>query len=141
MAGINFFDTNECAWKDVEARIDGVVVTKLTGIRYKTARDKEAIYGPGDEPLSIQSGNKSYEGELRLLKGNLDALNLAAIAAKGTDITDIAFDLTVTFQPSGNRPLVTRVIIDVEVKEFEESLMQGDKKMEITLPFIALRIR
>lgn len=137
---MDFFNSKECEWADMEVLLAGAPVTKIRGLKYKAKKDKEALYAEGDQPIAIQSGNRSYEGEIKILKGALDDMNLAARAALGQDVLDLEFDIVVTYKPRSNRSLKQDVLVGVQVKEFEKGWQQGAKHMEITLPIIFLRL-
>lgn len=134
------FNSKQYAWSNVEVVLFGRSVTAIRGVKYKTSQEKETLYGIGDKPLSIQTGNKSYEGELTLLQSELEAIQKEV--GNDCDIVDIpAFDIIVSYKMEGTGPLVRDVIKFAEFSEVEKSMSQGDKFMEITLPFIALDIQ
>lgn len=137
---MEFFNSKECEWADMEVLLAGAPVTKIRGIKYKAAKDKEALYAEGDQPLAIQSGNRSYEGQIKILKGSLDDLHVAALAVGVQDVLDLEFDVIVTYKPKGNRLIQQDILVGVQVKEFELGWDQGAKHMEITLPIIFLRL-
>ena len=133
------FNSKEYSWSSIEIVMLGRPVTGIRGITYKASQEKEVIYGRGNKPRAIQHGNKSYEGTISLLQSELEALLLAA--GKGKDITDIpAFDIVVAYVPETPGGIITDIIKNVEFSEIEKALKQGDKFMEIDLPFIALGI-
>jgi hypothetical protein len=140
MAAIQFFDTKDFEFKDISVAIGGANVTRLRGIKYKTSMEKEHLHGAGDEPLSIQSGNRMYAGTLEITAIALRDLNAAAIAAGGRDALDLKFDVVVSYRSAVNRPLMLRTIVGVELEEFEEGMTQGEKFSTISLPFKALKI-
>ncbi len=120
--------------------VAGAPLTKIRGIRYKASKEKQLLHAAGDEPVSIQSGNRSYEGHIRVLKGALDDLNRAAQAAGGDDILDMQFDIVVAYKARGARMLQTDTLVGVEVKDFEVGWDQGAKNMDITLPIVFLKL-
>ena len=133
------FNSKEYAWVDVQVQMNGRKVIGLRGVKYKISQEKEVIYGAGSEPLTIGRGNKSYEGEFTVLQSELEALTRSA--GTGADIVDIPpFDIVVSYAPNDGGAIVTDVIRYAEFTENEKSMSQGDKNMEITLPFIALKI-
>jgi len=140
MPGINFFDSKDCEWADMTVMFAGSPLTKIRGIKYKAAKDKQLLHAAGDEPISIQSGNRTYEGNIKVLKGAIDDMNRAAQAAGGNDILDMQFDIVVTYRPKGARPLQTDILAGVEVKDFEKGWEQGAKNMDITLPIVFLKL-
>jgi len=140
MAGINFFDSKECEWADMTVMFAGSPLTKIRGLKYKAAKDKQLLHAAGDEPISIQSGNRTYEGQIKVLKSALDEMNSAAVAAGGSDILDMQFDIVITYKAQGVRPLQVDTLSGVEVKDFEKGWEQGAKNMDVTLPIIFMKL-
>lgn len=137
------FNSQEAAWSDVSISLFGAKCSGARGIAYEKKADKEHIFGAGDEPLTIGSGNKEYSGTLTLLKNNYDKLNEAAMSAGYDDITSVPAQLvfiTVSYKSGYNRPKITKVLNGVSFTTSEEGLKQGDKFMEIQLPFLFLGI-
>lgn len=135
------FNTAEFAWKDIEAILLGRPVVRLLEVKYKTARETKAIYGRGDQPLGIQRGNKSYEGEIKIGQSELEALTRKAQQLMpNSDPTDLpAINVSISYAKDG--ALVTDVLVGVVLGEFEKGMKQGDFEMEVTLPFKCLAIR
>ena len=140
MASITFFDSKDCEWADMTVVFAGSPLTKIRGLKYKAAKEKQLLHAAGDEPISIQSGNRSYEGQIKVLKGALDDMNRAAVAAGGEDVLDMQFDIVVTYKPQAARPLQTDTLVSVEIKEFEKGWEQGARQMDITLPIVFMRL-
>ena len=140
MASINFFNSKEVEWKDLAVHIAGAPITKLRNIKFKSSMEKESLKGAGDQPISIQSGNRDYSGTLEIYAGALRDLNAAAIAAGGKDCLDIAFDVVVSYKAAAGRPLLMRTLVGVQLQEFEEGMAQGDRSSVITLPFLFLDV-
>lgn len=136
MAGVTFFNSKECEWADMSVLFAGAPLVKVRQISYKVSKEKSHLHAAGDKPIGIQSGNRTYEGQIKVLKGALDNMELAAKAAGGEDILDMVFDIVVTYRPKGNRPLQTDTLIGVEIKDVEKGWEQGAKNMDITLPII-----
>ncbi len=139
---MDFFNSKECEWADMVVAIGGKAVTKIRGLQYKISQDKELLHAAGTEPIGTQSGNKSYGGTLKLLKGALDDLNRAAkiAAPPNGDVRDIQFDLLVNYRPAGSRVVQTDTLKGVSIAEYEKGMDQGAKYMEISLPFLFERI-
>jgi hypothetical protein len=140
MPSIVFFDSKDCEWADMTVMFAGSPLTKIRGVKYKAAKDKQLLHAAGDEPISIQSGNRTYEGQIKVLKGAIDDMNSAAQAAGGEDILDMQFDIVITYKPRGTRPLQTDTLVSVEVKDFEKGWDQGAKNMDVSLPIIFMRL-
>ena len=138
------FNSKEYSWSNVEVSYLGRLITGIRGVKYKVSHEKEALYARGSKPHSVQSGNKSYEGEIKLLQSEVDALNVAAKDAGFDDLTDFSFDIAVAYTPKNlaeSTKILNKSIKSAEITEFEEGMEQGDKFMEITLPFVALDIK
>lgn len=131
------FDTREYEWADVTVVMAGRDVTGIRGVSYTSSQEKEALYAKGNRPHGIQRGNKSYEGSVRILQSELDALT----AASGGDILDARINIVVAYgNPSKGDIVKTDLIRGVEFTSSPKGLNQNDKFMEIELPFIALGI-
>lgn len=135
-----FFDTKECEWSDMEVYINGVKITKITGLKFKKTREKELLYAAGSDPINIQSGNKGYSGTLTVLRGAVEDMTRAVKASGGEDLLDAEWSVVCKFKPKGVRALSTYTIPTAEFTEFEDGMMQNDKKGEIALPFIFLNL-
>ncbi len=133
------FNSKQYAWVNITVVMMGRIVTGLRGVKYKISQEKEPVYGAGNKPLGIQSGNKAYEGEIVLLQSELEALERAA--GTGNDITDLpAFDINISYVDKASGAIVNDTVKYAELTEAEKGMSQGDKFMEITLPFIALDV-
>lgn len=138
------FDSTEVEWGQYEIHFNGIGILKIRGNKYKKEKEDEELYAGGDEPIDIQSGNKKYSGELKVLKGALDGINQAAQAAGYDDITDVPAKLTTlvnTYKPKGSRTLQTDTQIGVKIGSFEKGFEQGAKQMEIALPYKFLKLK
>lgn len=132
------FNSREYEWADVTLMLGGKDIAGVRGIKYSTKQEKETVYGKGNEPIAIQKGNKSYEGEIVVLQSELETLRLQD---KDNSILNLQLDAVVCYgNPLNGDVLVTDVIQGIQFTEEPKELKQGDKFMEITLPFIALRV-
>lgn len=137
------FSTNDCAWSQITLTLLGRKLTGLRGFEFKKTVEKEHIYATSNEPVDIQEGNKKYEGNLKVLKHEVDKLNDAALLAGFTDITEVPHTLmaiTVEYKKAigGERRLIT--VPGVSFTELGVAMEQGAKMSEVTLPFLAMRI-
>lgn len=134
------FNSNEYGWSNIRVVMLGKDVAGIRGIKYKVSKEKEFVYARGNEPHSISSGNKSYEGSVTLKQSEVEALERAAGA--GNDLTDLQpFDITVAYVPVGGSKIQVDIIQGVELEDYEKGMSQGDKFAEIEIPFKALRIK
>lgn len=128
-------ETSQFAWSDIKVRALGREFVGIRGISYKRTSDNEHLHGRGRKPIAIQEGNETCEGEITLLQSELEALT----AALGVvNLTRVRFDIVVSYQR--NDKVVTDIIKSVKCNEYEKGMSQGDKFMEIAIPFLALDI-
>ena len=131
------FDSREYEWADVTVVAAGRDITGIRGISYTSSQEKEALYAKGNKPHGIQRGNKTYEGSIRLLQSELDALNLIA----GGDVLDINFNIVVSYgNPSKGDVIKTDLLVGCEITSAPKSINQNDKFMEIELPLVMLDV-
>ena len=131
------FNSREYEFADVTVIVGGKDITGLRGVKYSVKQEKEAIYGKGNLPHSIQRGNKSYEGEISLLQSELETL--IANSPK-RDLMELQFDTVVSYgNPANGDVMVTDKLLGCQFTEEENSMSQGDRSEEVTLPFIFLR--
>lgn len=131
---MNFLDHDEVEWGDIRVDIAGGRLIKLTGIKFSTEVEKELLFAEGDKPRGTQSGNRSYAIEITMLVGALIDLNLEAMAAGGKDVLDLKVPVVLRFRSKGVRPMRLWRFVNVSFSKYEVSMVQGDKKAEITLP-------
>ena len=131
------FNSKEYEWADVTVVMAGRDGTGIRGVSYTPSQEKEALYAKGNKPHGIQRGNKSYEGTIRILQSELDALNAAA----GGDVLDVSFNIVVAYgNPSRGDVIRTDLLSGVEITSVPKGLNQNDKFMEIELPLIMLDV-
>ncbi len=132
------FDTREYEWADVTLMLGGRDVTGIRGIKYSEKIEREPLYAKGRLPHSIQSGNISYEGEITLLQSELEAL---IKAGKGSILRLKGLTATVCYgDPVNGDAVTTDSVGGIYFTESPKEIKQGDKNMEVTLPFVALRV-
>lgn len=125
------------AWQDIRVKALGRSFVGIRAVKYKGSSDDEHLHGRGKKPIAIQSGNETFDGEIVLLQSEVIALT------KGLGVVslrDIRFDLVVTYKPADGGDVSTDTIKSVKVSEYEKGMTQGDKFMEITIPFLAMDI-
>lgn len=132
------FNSREYEWADVTLLLGGKDITGARGVKYTIKQEKETVYGKGNEPIAIQKGNKSYEGEITVLQSELETIRLNG----GGTILNLQLDAVVAYgNPSNGDVMMTDVIQGIQFTEETHELKQNDKQMEVTLPFIALRVK
>lgn len=130
------FNSKEYAWIDVNVVLLGKPVTGLRGIEYKSKRQKEALYATGKKARGIQLGKKEYEGTITVLQSELIAMQAAAKAKGYDDITDLEFDIIVSYIPEGG-VVQTDKVVNASITEAPNSIKVDDLYSEHALPFIA----
>lgn len=130
------FNSKEYAWIDVNVVMLGKPVTGLRGIGYKSKRQKEALYATGKKARGIQLGKKEYEGTITVLQSELIAMQAAAKAKGYDDITDLEFDIIVSYIPEGG-VVQTDKVVNASITEVPNSIKVDDLYSEHALPFIA----
>ncbi|MBV6442754.1 MAG: hypothetical protein EPGJADBJ_04478 [Saprospiraceae bacterium] len=134
------FNSKQYAFSDITVNVLGRELQGFRGVKYKVSVEKEVLHARGKKAFSIQSGNETIEGELMLLQSELEALR-AAVKSVNPDLklTDVAFDIVVTY--GNGTTAVTDIIQGAEFTEYEKGMENGDKQMEISLPFLALDVK
>lgn len=131
MAKIN---GREYEFADVSVIGAGRDIIGLKGIEYTESQEKEASYGKGNKPTSIQHGNKSYSGTLTVKQSEVEGLE--DMSPTGS-ILDISINIAVCYGSlAKGEPMRTDKLYGVEFTEVPKSMKQGDKEQEIALPFI-----
>ena len=126
----------EYEWADLTLILAGRDVIGIRGAEYGPKQDKEHLYGKGNEPLSIQRGNKTYEGTLTVLQSELETLKLLG---RGTILR---LNLNAVFaygNPSEGDVMTVDKLFGIQFTEEVKGWQQGAKSMEVQLPFIYLR--
>lgn len=141
MPGINFNNKKEVEWADLSLAISGATVSKARGLTVALELDLEELFAAGNKAFSLQAGNQTASGSLKLLKGAVDDLWTASVAAGAPNPLFVEFDITATFKKYGTRGTWTCTILGARISKVEYSMMQGDKFMEIELPFKALDVK
>lgn len=132
------YNSEEYSWKDLSINILGRVLNGVTGLKYSEKTDIAPVYGRGQKPIALQSGNMSFEGEITLLQSEAIALQNAAKAA-GKRVSQISFDIVASY--AIDTTINTDIVKGVKISDFEKALKQGDKNMEIAFKFMALDVQ
>jgi len=133
------FNSREYEWNDLSVAIGNRDLTGIRSIKYTEKIEAEAMYAKGRTPHSIQTGNISYEGEIGLTQSEYEALVKAGNGSilKLRGITCVAH----YGNPANGDAMITDIISGIQFTEAGKAMKQGDKFAEITIPFIATRIK
>lgn len=131
------FNSREYEWADLTLILGGRDITGIRSVKYTEKIEQEVLYAKGRHGHSVQRGNIAYEGEIKLLRSEYDAL----VKAGGGTALSLCLDALVCYgNPSLGDALTTDRIENIRFGEASKEFNQGDKFQEITLPFLALRV-
>jgi len=131
------FDSKQYAFKDIQAVIAGENVAEFAEVKFGSKRDKEYSYYRGDKAHSIQWGNIENSGSIKLSQAAVERL---MDKAPEQDITQLQINVVIAFAPELGTKRTTFTLLAVEFTEWEIGMAQGDKKAEIDLPIMFLRV-
>jgi hypothetical protein len=128
----------EYEFADLTLFLGGRDVTGFRGIKYVSKQDKEPLYGKGNRPISVQKGNIGHDGELSLTQSELETLKMSGNGS----ILGLSLNAVVCYgNPANGDMLITDKLSGIQFTEEPKEIKQGDKFMEVTLPFICLDIQ
>lgn len=130
------FNSKEYDWTTVTVVLLGKPVEGIRGIEYKSKRAKELLFASGKKARGIQMGKKEYEGTITVLQSELIAMQTAAKAKGYEDVTDLEFDIIVSYI-SETGVVQTDKVVNASITEAPNSIKEGDLYSEHALPFIA----
>ncbi len=132
------FNSRQYEWADLSLIAGGKDVTGIRGVKYSEKMEREAVYAKGRDAHSIQTGNSTVEGEITVLQSEYEAL----VKAGGGSIMSLSLDALVAYgNPANGDAIITDRLLGIRFTESAKELKQGDKFMEISLPFVALRVQ
>lgn len=106
-------------------------VKGVKSISYKVKKESENLMGSGDEPVAIGYGAKEYEGEIQLMRKDINAIRTAAGKRSLVDIPP--FDIVIAFA-NGVDPIQTETLRYVRFMEDGLEGATGDKELPLTIP-------
>ncbi|MBF0576603.1 hypothetical protein [Dysgonomonas sp. GY617] len=124
----------EYEWGDIRLNVGGIEIEGFRNVSYKPSQEKDFLHAKGRNPRSIQRGNKTYTGSLTFTQSELIAIERST----GKSILDLKVDIIVAYVPDDSNVICTEVVKGAEFTDAERKMAQGDKFMEIELPFLAL---
>lgn len=133
----------EYEWADISVVAGGVPIAGFRAVSYKREREKEAMFAKGRKAHSIQAGNESVTGSITFTQSQLEALEVAT----GGNLLTTKLDIVVSYgaelnvASAASAVISTDIIVGAEFTEYEKGMSQGDKFMEIEMPFLALDIK
>jgi hypothetical protein len=133
----------EYEWADISVIVGGAPIAGFRAVSYKREREKEAMFAKGRKAHSIQSGNESVTGSITFTQSQLEALEVATGGNPLTAKLDIvvSYGAELNAGSAASAVISTDIIVGAEFTEYEKGMSQGDKFMEIEMPFLALDIK
>lgn len=135
------FDSAQYGWKDLKAYTGGRGVTGIHGFKIGVTKELEYGRGEGENPHSIQEGNKGYPVELKVTQSEFEAMIRAGQkAVPNGDHTDVEWDFTLNFSRKVTDKMSTHRAVGVKFSGGDLEMGQGDKQAIVTLAGLALRL-
>lgn len=132
------FNSRQYEWADLSLVLGGRDITGIRGVKYTEKAEKEPLFAKGRYAHSIQTGNISVEGEITMLQSEYEAL----VAAGNGSVLGLSLDGVFGYgNPQAGEALITDRVVGISFTEAPKELKQGDKFMEVTLPFVALSVK
>jgi len=131
-------NTQQYSWADVNVVMGGRLVTGITGVEYNEKSEKKPLYGRGNKPHAIVSGNREYEGKITLWQSELEAMTRDA---ENKDVLSLCFNITIAYVPEDGGQIVTDLLMDCEITEIPKAMNQGDTNMLIELPITFTNVK
>lgn len=132
------FNSRQYEWADVTLILGGRDVTGVRGVKYEKAIEREAVFAKGRKAHSIQSGNETVTGEIKMLQSEYEAL---ITVGKGS-IFGLSLDALVSYgNPATGDAMTTDRIEGIRFTSEPSEMNQNDKFQEVTLPFLALDVK
>ena len=128
----------EYEWADLTLIAGGKDLTGIRGVSWKKKIEREHLHAKGRNANSVQSGNITVDGEVTVLQSTFIGLQKSG----GGSILGLNIDMMLAYgNPSNGDPMETNRIVGVRFTEEMEEWKQGDKFIEIKLPFLALDVK
>lgn len=135
---VKTFSSKQYKWADISVVMGGRILEGITAVEYTKKREKDFLYGRGDDPHEIVGGNNSYEGKLTLWQSEVEAM---IRDAPGKDITKLELEIVIAYVPEDGGQIVTDILKKVQFSEMKKGMVQGDKNMVIDLPFMFTKLK
>lgn len=97
----------EYDWGTIKIIMWGRPVVGATGVDYKLAKAKEALYAAGRYAKGIQHGQRAASGTLTLLQSEIIAMNRAAREKGYKDILDVDVDILISYIPEDSTAITS----------------------------------
>ncbi len=130
-------NNREYEFADLQLLLNGTDITGIRGIKYSESIERDVLYAKGRHGHSVQSGNVKVEGEITCTQTELESL----IVAGGGSILNLkGITALVSYGDGTAISQVNDRIEGIAFTKSEKEMKQGDKHMDVKIPFIGLRI-
>lgn len=138
-----FINGREYSWADITLIVGGRDIVGVTSINYKATQDKTPLYGKGNKPIAIQTGNIGYEGDITILQSELNTMQELARATTGnSSVLALNLNAVVCYgDPLKGDVMTVDRLFNIQFTETPKGMKQGDANMEIQLPFVCTDIK
>lgn len=130
------FDSNEYDWNALDLAINGMVLTKLQSVQYEESVETEILRGKGKKGFKVADGNYDISGNLEMLQSDAERLMLLTGNKGVLGLKDLT--ITIAFKDLESGRLSTRSIISARITKIGEPVKQGEMKIVVNCPFVAL---
>lgn len=133
------FDSTEVAWRDLEVFLEGKRIVKITSLKENPSQESEYLYGAGDEPFDINTGNRAYPLSLTVYKSVVDAMNRESVKAGFRDLMEVPWTIVANYKQTANAPRQTNTYPGVRIEGWEAGMEQNAKSMLVPLTAKSMR--
>ena len=132
------FNSREYEWSDVTVVLGNRDITGIRAIKYEESEEVEALFAKGKHAHSIQGGNRAVSGEINLLQSEYEAL---VTAGKGSVLNLRGLSVVVAYGDGTSGMPITDIVEGIRFSRAAKEFTQGQKFMEVTLPFLAVAVK
>mgnify|MGYP000417417600 FL=1 len=105
------YDSKQYGWKDLSIAYGGRIIEGITELEYTKKQATDYLYGRGDDPHDIVSGNNEYEGKITIWQSELEGM---IRDANNNDITTLRPDIIATYVGGEGGQTVTDILKNVK---------------------------
>lgn len=114
-------------WNDITMNVGGTPVSGVQAINYKDNQVIDNVYAAGKFPTGRGEGQVSFEGNITLLKEEVDSLVNAIPSGRLQDYPE--FPITVVFLPEGSNNFTTHQLLYCRFKNNGIDVKSGDSSV------------
>lgn len=123
------------AWKGYGIQLGGIQFVTLQSLEKDPSRSLEFVYGTGEEPQDLVSGDRQYSGTVTIEKQELVILLDAFAANTALDLPPLPI---IEKSENAQGQLVTYTYVNAQFESEGHAINRNDPQSPIKLPFKAL---